>query len=752
MPSKQIKEFGSGTELEALDLFVFQTATDSITKNVTLKEILESCGIKWTGNPADSDSELKFEVDNAKEVGFYQTHTGSDLPVLLQSGGGSQDGDTWRMLVKNVSDAGVLDIQNENGSFGSVLKMTSQAAAGSITDSEVEAAGKLKSNSIFTTAIDVRRADVTTPQFNVIFDDDSRASISVAQNSHTTFATAETGNMFLDSGGDISLSAEGGNVTMDDGTNTVFDFDVDNVILKIMDDANATDYLSIAVGTNGATTISTVDADDDTANLQITADGTAELAGTTVTLDSGSNIYLAPQAGSHVDVDGTTFDGGDIAHSGDMSITSTGGDLTLKAMSGGETQPYSVVIDGDHIGQGEVVVINCDGLNKGDSTGQGVYVQSESTSNTEWRLVDLRSTEGEADKAILLHLQHYGNVGGINTAHQGHLIKGVNGDEDVVFRVTARGMIYTDAGINVAETGTTDGAYKEAGTIKFSGGDFLGYVAGSTNEWVSLTGGAITSGVVNAGDQYKVAYYPNEDGSTSVDDTSSLYWRNDRLGVNESDPQTDVHLKSDDGPTIRLERNHTGQPIENNDTLGVIEFYGFDEGGVSTDLEGVGAKIVGEASGNWVHGEQENDTQAELQFWTTPGGDDQGLSKRLTIKDSGVIKHEKATHTNIDTVAYSTTPTLDLDASNLHKITLTGNVTGVTLDNPKVGQRFLIRVLQDNGGNHTIVWPSSINWADGGTAPTLTPTDGRATVLGFLTTATSPVAFDGFLIGKNIPT
>ena len=110
MPSKQIKEFGSGTELEALDLFVFQTATDSITKNVTLKEILESCGIKWTGNPADSDSELKFEVDNAKEVGFYQTHTGSDLPVLLQSGGGSQDGDTWRMLVKNVSDAGVLVI------------------------------------------------------------------------------------------------------------------------------------------------------------------------------------------------------------------------------------------------------------------------------------------------------------------------------------------------------------------------------------------------------------------------------------------------------------------------------------------------------------------------------------------------------------------------------------------------------------------------------------------------------------------
>ena len=96
----------------------------------------------------------------------------------------------------------------------------------------------------------------------------------------------------LDASGDIALSADGGNVKMDDGTTTVFDFDVDGVNLKIMDDADTGDYFNIAVGAAGATTLTTVDDDGATANLQITADGTAELAGTTVTLDSAGDVTL----------------------------------------------------------------------------------------------------------------------------------------------------------------------------------------------------------------------------------------------------------------------------------------------------------------------------------------------------------------------------------------------------------------------------------------------------------------------------
>jgi len=52
------------------------------------------------------------------------------------------------------------------------------------------------------------------------------------------------------------------------------------------------DTITIAGSTNGALNITTVDNAAAAANIQITADGTAELAGTTITLDSSGDIVL----------------------------------------------------------------------------------------------------------------------------------------------------------------------------------------------------------------------------------------------------------------------------------------------------------------------------------------------------------------------------------------------------------------------------------------------------------------------------
>ena len=127
----------------------------------------------------------------------------------------------------------------------------------------------------------------------------------------------------IDATGDIALSADGGNVTMDDGTTTVFDFDVDNVVLKVMDDADTGDFFSIAVGASGATTLTTVDDDAAAAHLVITADGTVDIdSAGTMTLDSGANIHLEPAVGSHILLDGTIqVDAGVVT--GATSITST---------------------------------------------------------------------------------------------------------------------------------------------------------------------------------------------------------------------------------------------------------------------------------------------------------------------------------------------------------------------------------------------------------------------------------------------
>ena len=77
---------------------------------------------------------------------------------------------------------------------------------------------------------------------------------------------------------------------------------VDDVAIngKVMPMTGATDDTAVfTVGTNGTLPVETTDTAAAAANIQITADGTAELAGTTVTLDSGADIVL-DAAGNNV--------------------------------------------------------------------------------------------------------------------------------------------------------------------------------------------------------------------------------------------------------------------------------------------------------------------------------------------------------------------------------------------------------------------------------------------------------------------
>ena len=113
----------------------------------------------------------------------------------------------------------------------------------------------------------------TNGTLSIVTTDNAAAAANIQITADGT-AELEGTTVTLDSSGDIVLSADGGNVTMDDGTTTVFDFDVDNVVMKMMDDADTGDYFSIAVAANGATTISTVDDDsNDDADLTLDADG-----------------------------------------------------------------------------------------------------------------------------------------------------------------------------------------------------------------------------------------------------------------------------------------------------------------------------------------------------------------------------------------------------------------------------------------------------------------------------------------------
>jgi len=158
---------------------------------------------------------------------------------------------------------------------------------------------------------------------------------------------------------DIALSADGGNVTMDDGTTTVFDFNVDDVELKIHDDAQVANYCSIAVGDHGATTISTVDTDAAIAHLTLDPDGDINLnpvAGGKIVLDGTINVDAGVVTGAtsitSTDLIGTNIDGiigADTARAGTFTtLACTAGALAIASLDiDGATEISEAIVDAD---------------------------------------------------------------------------------------------------------------------------------------------------------------------------------------------------------------------------------------------------------------------------------------------------------------------------------------------------------------------------------------------------------------------
>jgi hypothetical protein len=116
------------------------------------------------------------------------------------------------------------------------------------------------------------------------------------------------------------------------------------------------------------------------------------------------------------------------------------------------------------------------------------------------------------------------------------------------------------------------------------------------------------------------------------------------------------------------------------------------------------------------------------------------------VSGVGLLELEGAFKTTLKSNTDGATVTFDLDAANTHTVTLGGNRT-LALSNADVGQRFVIRLVQDGTGTRTVNWFSTIKWP-GGLVPTLTTTGGKTDVFGFI--CTSAGNYDGFVIGYNL--
>ena len=152
---------------------------------------------------------------------------------------------------------------------------------------------------------------------------------------------------------------------------TIDDVVIDGKVMTMT--GSSSDTAVFTAGTNGTLSIVTTDAAAAAANIQITADGTAELAGTTVTLDSEGDIVLdANGADIFFKDDGTTF-GSATNSSGNLIVKS--GTTTALTFAGANVTAAGT------IGSGAIT-------STGVVTGTGFTIGSAAINEAELEIID----------------------------------------------------------------------------------------------------------------------------------------------------------------------------------------------------------------------------------------------------------------------------------------------------------------------------------------------------------------------------
>jgi hypothetical protein len=83
--------------------------------------------------------------------------------------------------------------------------------------------------------------------------------------------------------------------------------------------------------------------------------------------------------------------------------------------------------------------------------------------------------------------------------------------------------------------------------------------------------------------------------------------------------------------------------------------------------------------------------------------------------------------TETDNGNSGTSQTIDWQAGNKQRLTLTGNAT-LTFTAPRGACSLMLKLIQDGTGGRTVTWPAAVKWP-GGAAPALTATAGALDIV-----------------------
>ena len=510
-------------------------------------------------------------------------------------------------------------------------------------------------------------------------------------------------------------SEDGSANVLEIGTNptelTVDDVAINGKIITLT--GSASDTATITAGTNGTLDIVTTDAAAAAANIQITADGTAELAGTTVTLDSSGGITL--------DADGGTITFAD-AGSSLGTITSSG----YSGNSASATVATTVTIsDNESTNENNAIIFT----SGGDLDGGNIGLESDGdlTYNPSTGL--LSSTGVTASGTVT-----FGSLS------DGAITITAFVDEDYMSSNSAT-LVPTQQSVKAYVDSTGSGTMS---SWVLEDGDGTEVTIADAKEVKFVEGGGIDID------------WTDTDNGTDADPYDLTFTINAAQTGITSLLATDIKIGEDDETKIDFEDANEINFYANNEKKAELTSTGLKLIGTTPTLTigDAGAedtKIVfdGNAQDFYVG---LDDTDDDLKIGL---GSAVGTTPAITIDENqDVVANQEFravsyNETYVAPTSSSNATTIACESGNYFKHTLTENTT-FTFSNPPssgTGYSFILHLIQDSSAR-TVTWPGAVDWADG-TAPTISTSSGADDFFVFATSDGGTIWY-GFTAGQDL--
>jgi len=753
-------------------------ASGAVTLNVDAAQTVIT-SLFATDIKIGEDDETKIDFEDVNTINFY---AGNEKQLILTDGALTPG-------TNNIVDLGTDALEFKDAWFDGTV--TSDAFAGPLTGNVTgDVSGSSGSctgnaatvtNGVYTSNNLSVMAATTSAQLAGVISDETGSGALVFANSPTLVTPALGTPSAL-----VATNASGTAANLTAGTATV----ATTVTITDNESTNEDNAIIFAAG-----------ADLDGGNLGLESDGTLTYNPSTGTVtstvfagaltgnasgSSGSctgNAATATALASARTINGVSFDG-----TGNITVTAAGSTLsdTVTVAKGG-TGATSLTDGGILLGSGTGAITALAVL------GDGVIVVGDNSTDP------TTITAFTASDGVLKH-----EVGGLELDISGIAIGDVlagtgtgavgivtstgHSDGDVL-TIQADGTVDWEAVSGGGGGISWDGSTAN-GIATFKDSDEATVESNLTFDGSALTCiGTITVGVDGTGHDVKffgatsgryLLWDEANDRLKYRDNVKAVFGNNNDLEIYHD--ATDSVIKSNTAKLkvltdkYRLNNNADDESMIYAEADAAVKLY--YNGGAKIETTNTGIDVTGEVKGDSL----DIDGNSQLDGTVTVGVDDTGYDvkffgatsgsylewdeseDRLNLVGGSYVQ-EAVPANDTPTASSARTLTFDLSTGNYQNQSLpsnsgVGTVNKIIFANAKRGQRFIIRLTQHASSANTVSWANvdsdasntaaTVRWA-GDITPTMSTATAHTDVYGFLCTNDAGTAFDGFIIGQDLP-